>query len=49
MTHAGDIKVIAVPFSVFVIGIDVSKLSSGMYFIRVNDGKAASGNTFVKL
>lgn len=30
-------------------GIDVSKLSSGMYFIRINDGKTASGNMFVKL
>ena len=30
-------------------GLDVSGLSSGIYFIRINDGKAASGNTFVKL
>jgi hypothetical protein len=31
------------------IGLDVSSLSKGIYFIRINDGKTASGNTFVKL
>ncbi|HXB07981.1 MAG TPA: M43 family zinc metalloprotease [Puia sp.] len=30
-------------------GLDVSHLSSGVYFIRINDGKASSGNTFVKM
>jgi len=30
-------------------GLDVSHLSSGVYFIRINDGKASSGYKFVKL
>jgi len=30
-------------------GLDVSRLSSGIYFVRINDGKAASGYKFVKL
>jgi hypothetical protein len=30
-------------------GMDVSKLSSGIYFIRVNDGRGAAGYKFVKL
>jgi len=30
-------------------GLDVSHLSSGIYFIRVNDGKAAAGYKFVKM
>ena len=30
-------------------GLDVSRLSSGVYFIRVNDGRSAAGYKFVKL
>jgi hypothetical protein len=30
-------------------GLDVSHLSSGVYFVRVNDGRAATGYKFVKL
>ncbi|HEY4109052.1 M43 family zinc metalloprotease [Puia sp.] len=30
-------------------GLDVSHLSSGVYFIRINDGRGASGYKFVKL
>ena len=30
-------------------GLDVSHFSSGVYFIRINDGRCATGYTFVKL
>jgi hypothetical protein len=31
------------------MGLDVSRLSSGVYFIRINDGQSAGGYKFVKL